>query len=131
MAPSQLGRRPRLQLIDDHQLQRFDRLEILRRDFSLRNRKIKFSFDTEHQVDHVHRCQPDIHKPRFRENFRYNRILIEDCLDESKDPVLNVDVNDLPLQLHLPSRQSQSKMDCAEIGASQLLSMTPLFIEIK
>ena len=35
-------------LIDDHLLQRIDRLEILRRDFRLRNREIELGFHTEH-----------------------------------------------------------------------------------
>jgi hypothetical protein len=79
-----------LELIDDHQLQGFDRLEILWRYLGLRNREVEFGFDTKHQVDHVHRCQPDIHQMRFRTNFHGNRVLVEDRLDESKDTELNI-----------------------------------------
>ena len=49
-----------LQLTGDHRLQRFDRLEIFRCDRVLRNREIESSLDRQHQVDHVHRRQPDI-----------------------------------------------------------------------
>ena len=36
------------QLMDDHQFQRFDRLEIFRRDLILRNREIEFGLDRQH-----------------------------------------------------------------------------------
>ena len=75
--------------------QRFDRLEILRRDLGLRNREIELGFDAEHQIDHVHRGQPDIHQPRVRIELHGNRILLEDRLDQRKDPALNVGVKGL------------------------------------
>ena len=76
--------------MNDHPFQRFDRLEILRRDLGLRNREVEFGFDREHQVDHVHRGQPDIHQPRFGSDVGCDRVLLEDRLDEGKDTVLNV-----------------------------------------
>ena len=77
-------------LIDDHLLQRIDRLEILRRDFRLRNREIELGFHTEHQVDHIHRRQSDIHQQRFRIDLGRDRVLREDRLDDSKDPVFYI-----------------------------------------
>src|ERR1700751_4820707 len=47
------GRLP--QLACDQALQRFDRLEVFRRDLVLRDGEVEFSFNAEHQVDHVHR----------------------------------------------------------------------------
>jgi hypothetical protein len=88
-----------LQLADDHRLKRVDRLKILRRDLRLRDRQIEFGFDAEHQIDHVHRRQPDIHQPRFRTDFCSNRVLLEDGLDQIKDPIPNVGVEALHLRL--------------------------------
>jgi hypothetical protein len=93
------GGRPRFELIYDHQFQRFYRLEILWRDLRLRDCEIEFGFYTEHQIDHIHRRQPDIHQSRFRTNVGSNRVLFEDRLDENQNPVLNVGVNPLHLQL--------------------------------
>ena len=77
-------------LIDDHLLQRFHGLEILRGDFRLRDREIELGFHTEHQVDHIHRRQSDVHKQRFRIDLGRDRVLREDRLDESKDPVFHI-----------------------------------------
>ena len=100
-------------LIDDHVLQRIDRLEILRRDFRLRNREIELGFHTEHQVDHIHRRQADVHQQRLRIDLGRDRVLREDRLDESKDPVFHI-VNGVHfLSFHLEI--GQSLPDDAEI----------------
>jgi hypothetical protein len=88
-----------LQLACNHPLQRPDRLEILGRDLSLRDREIEFGFDRQHQVDHVHRGQPDIHQPRLGVHFRHDRVLFEDRLDQRKDPALDIGVEVLHLRL--------------------------------
>src|SRR5271169_1792017 len=93
------GRRCKLQLSEDHPLQRFDRLEILRRDLRLRDREIEFRLHAKHQIDHVHRRQSDVHQQRFRSQLGRDRILFEDRLDESKDAVLNIGIDGLHLQL--------------------------------
>src|SRR5204862_6673451 len=79
----------------DYPLQRPDRLKVVRRDFGLRNGQVEFGFHTEHQIDHIHRRQADIRQSRIRMNDGGNRVLLEDCVDESKDPAWNVGVEGL------------------------------------
>jgi hypothetical protein len=66
------------ELACDQALQRCDRLEILRRDLILRDHEIELGFDTEHQIDHVHRGETDVHQQRAGSDFGGNRILFED-----------------------------------------------------
>jgi hypothetical protein len=54
------------------------------------NREIELGFDSEHQVDHVHRGQTDIHEQRGRLKIGSNRILFEDGFDESKQSALDI-----------------------------------------
>src|SRR5690348_17856126 len=63
---TQLRRLRSAKLACDHELQGRDRLEILRRDLVLRDGEIELGFDTEHQIDHVHRGQPDVDQRRIR-----------------------------------------------------------------
>src|SRR5580700_9863972 len=79
-------------LAGDHALQGRDRLEILRRDLVLRNGEIELGFDAEHQIDHVHRGQPDIDQRRIRRHLGGNRVLLEDTLHQDRDPVSNVGI---------------------------------------
>jgi hypothetical protein len=97
LTPVWSGRRPQFELGSDHPFQRFNRLEILRRNLGLRDCEIEFRFHAEHQIDHIHRRQPDIHQSRFRINLDGNRVLFEDRLDENQDPVLNVGIKSLHL----------------------------------
>src|SRR6266487_4014258 len=77
------------ELVEDHQLQRLHRLEILGRNLGLRKGEIELGFDLEHQGDHIHRVQPDIYQPRLRVDIRDDRVLLEDAPDDEKNTVLN------------------------------------------
>src|ERR1700749_3449293 len=80
------------QLACDHALQGRDRLEILRRDLVLRDGEIELGFDAEHEVDHVHRGQPDVDQRCVRRHFGHKRILLEDSLHQGYDPIPNVGI---------------------------------------
>jgi hypothetical protein len=88
----QLEDRRRLELSNDHLLQRFDRLEIVRCDFSLRDGEIELCLNAEHQIDHVHRRQSGIDQERFHTNLGLDRVVLEDRPDDSKDPILNIEI---------------------------------------
>jgi len=95
-------------LTDDQRLQRFDRLEIFGRDFRLWNGEIELRLDGEHQIDHVHRCQTDIHQQGCRVELGCDRILVENGFDESKQPALDVSVLGLHFSSHLSASNSPS-----------------------
>ena len=84
------GRRCARQLTDNQPGQRFDRLKIFRRDLGLRDGEIKLGLDGEHQIDHVHRRQTDIHQQGCRLEIGGNRVLLEDGFDESEQPALDI-----------------------------------------
>jgi hypothetical protein len=77
------------ELIEDHQLQRLHRLEILRLDLKLGNHKIELGFDLQHQRDHIHRVQSDIDQSRLRVDINSYRVLIENAPDERKNAILD------------------------------------------
>jgi hypothetical protein len=80
------------ELVEDHQVPRLHRLEILGRDLWLRKGEIELGFDLEHQCDHIHRVQSDIHQPRLRLDIRLDRVLLEDALDDEKNTVLDAGI---------------------------------------
>ena len=92
-----------LQLARDHPFKRLNRLEIFRRDLVLGNREVEFSFNAQHQIDHVHRSQTDIDQPRIRRNLGIDRILHEDRLDQRNDAITDIGVK--TLHIKKPSRE--------------------------
>lgn len=81
-----------LELNKDHFPQRFDGLEILRSDFSLRDREVKLSFNVKHKLDHIYGVQSNIDQVTSRINFGRDRVLREDRPDERDNSILNVSI---------------------------------------
>ena len=94
-----LSRGRRLQLGDDHPLQRLDGLEILRRDLGLGNREVELGLDAEHQIDHVHRGQAGVDELRLRRDVGAERVLREDALHQLDDAISHVGIEGLHRQI--------------------------------
>src|SRR5690242_8015211 len=93
MTTLELSRLRRAKLSGHQAFKGGDRLEILRRDLVLRNGEVELGLDAEHEIDHVHRGQPDVDQMTIRGDCGGNLVLVENPLHQGHDPVPNIGID--------------------------------------
>jgi hypothetical protein len=112
---SPFGDRSGPELAEDHRFQRPHRFEILGCDRALGKHDFELGLDLEHQRDHVHRPQPDVHQMRIRMHVSGDVVRFQYAFDDGKNTAPNF--GDRYCHFHFDS-VSRRTGDCSVIAAT-------------